>query len=151
MSTFFHQPRLAQPLRPPFLLPLLNTRAVLTTTMSDDAPAAGGGGANGGAIHTAGDAPGHYDIPTQVNTSRRSTWTKEGANVHVSGTQTPMGSQMNRMSRLEPGIEDYFVCTSIYEEIERVDANRNRSAPATWKRTPSSPTSCVSTAPSHRE
>ncbi|KAL5323875.1 hypothetical protein ACEPPN_008417 [Leptodophora sp. 'Broadleaf-Isolate-01'] len=75
--------------------------------MSDDAAPAGGAGGGNATAHT--DAIHHYDIPQPaVNASRRSTWTKDMTDVHVSGTQTPM-SGMNRMSRLEPGLEDYFV------------------------------------------
>lgn len=79
--------------------------------MSDDAAPAGGAGGGNAAAHT--DAIHHYDIPqtAAVNASRRSTWTKDMTDVHVSGTQTPM-SAMNRISRLEPGLEDYFVCVS---------------------------------------
>ncbi|KAL2073067.1 hypothetical protein VTL71DRAFT_10391 [Oculimacula yallundae] len=72
--------------------------------MSEDAAPADKSGGNATA-HV--DAIHHYDIP-QNNASRRSTWTKDMTDVHVSGTQTPM-SAMNRMSRLEPGLEDYFV------------------------------------------
>ncbi|MAD84291.1 MAG: hypothetical protein CL912_15110 [Deltaproteobacteria bacterium] len=77
--------------------------------MSDDGPAPGAGGGGNAQAHAHADAIHHYDVPqVPVNASRRSTWTKDMTDVHVSGTQTPM-SGMNRMSRLEPGLEDYFV------------------------------------------
>jgi hypothetical protein len=88
--------------------------------MSDDAPV-GGAGAGAPGAHIADDAVHHHDAPLPVAPSRRSTWTKSIADVHVSGTQTPM-SQMNRLSRIEPGIEDYFVSFSRLS-IGNVDAN----------------------------
>ncbi|XMA13536.1 hypothetical protein WAI453_006327 [Rhynchosporium graminicola] len=73
--------------------------------MADEAAPPDKSGGGNAPVHV--DPVHHYDM-SQNNASRRSTWTKDMAN-QLSGTQTPMSGGVNRMSRIEPNLEDYFV------------------------------------------
>jgi hypothetical protein len=73
--------------------------------MADDAPAASSGAPAAATDH---EFSAHIQPPVPAGgVSRKSTWNKDITDVHVSGTQTPMS--VNRLSRIEPGLEEYFV------------------------------------------
>lgn len=77
--------------------------------MSDEAPVASSGGGGAPAAATDHEYTAHHSEPIAPvpMVSRKSTWNKDMMDVHVSGTQTPMS--VNKLSRVEPGLEDYFV------------------------------------------
>lgn len=61
------------------------------------------------------DTAAHH-MEQNVMRSRKSTWNKDITDINVSGTQTPMS--VNRLSRLEPGLEDYFVRASQFGSLQ---------------------------------
>jgi hypothetical protein len=72
----------------------------------DDAPAA----TAGAPAATDHEFSSHMEHPSHIAMpSRKSTWTKDQSEVHVSGTQTP--HSMNLLSHIEPiHFDAYFVC-----------------------------------------